>query len=109
MHKKINELEESNLAEKSWQLMGEVSAAKRPENSLMEEVLEYDTTSKPGNEQMLELCMQAVSQPATRPPVFWMGNYNFGRVKIMPGRAFDAGRVHRTGADVLYTLYTLQS
>ena len=72
MHKKINELEESNLAEKSWQLMGEVSAAKRPENSLMEEVLEYYTTSKPGNEQMLELCMQAVSQRPVHPSFGWV-------------------------------------
>ncbi|KAG8235803.1 hypothetical protein J437_LFUL014741, partial [Ladona fulva] len=40
LQRKIKHLESSNLAEKPWQLKGEVSASARPPNSLLEEVLE---------------------------------------------------------------------
>ncbi|XP_035666716.1 U3 small nucleolar ribonucleoprotein protein MPP10-like [Branchiostoma floridae] len=41
----ISQLEESNLAEKPWQLTGEVKGGSRPENSLLEEVLSFDQTT----------------------------------------------------------------
>ncbi|NWY55938.1 MPP10 protein, partial [Chionis minor] len=42
MSKKIKILEEELLEEKPWQLKGEVSAQKRPENSLLEETVFFD-------------------------------------------------------------------
>ncbi|XP_051484693.1 U3 small nucleolar ribonucleoprotein protein MPP10 [Apus apus] len=42
MSKKIKNLEEELLEEKPWQLKGEVSGQKRPENSLLEETLLFD-------------------------------------------------------------------
>lgn len=42
LKEKIRALEESNLSEKPWQLMGETSVATRPENSLLQEHLEFD-------------------------------------------------------------------
>ncbi|NXD06220.1 MPP10 protein, partial [Nothocercus nigrocapillus] len=42
MSAKIRNLEEELLEEKPWQLKGEISAQKRPENSLLEETLLFD-------------------------------------------------------------------
>ncbi|NXH77698.1 MPP10 protein, partial [Hydrobates tethys] len=42
MSKKIKSLEEELLAEKPWQLKGEVTGQKRPENSLLEETVLFD-------------------------------------------------------------------
>ncbi len=42
MKQVIKKLEEENLAKKPWQVIGEVSAAKRPKNSLLEENLTFD-------------------------------------------------------------------
>ncbi|NXN84686.1 MPP10 protein, partial [Bombycilla garrulus] len=42
MSKKIKSLEESLLEEKPWQLKGEVTGQKRPENSLLEETVLFD-------------------------------------------------------------------
>ncbi|XP_010130600.1 PREDICTED: U3 small nucleolar ribonucleoprotein protein MPP10, partial [Buceros rhinoceros silvestris] len=42
MSKKIKSLEEELLEEKPWQLKGEVSAQRRPENSLLEETVLFD-------------------------------------------------------------------
>ena len=39
-------MEEASLADKSWQLSGEIGATGRPENSLLEEHLMYDQTVK---------------------------------------------------------------
>ncbi|TNM91016.1 hypothetical protein fugu_003305 [Takifugu bimaculatus] len=46
MSKKIEELENSALAVKPWQLSGEVTAQARPENSLLEEVVEFEQMSR---------------------------------------------------------------
>lgn len=48
MSKKIEELEKSALAEKPWQLSGEVTAQARPENSLLEEDVEFEQMSRTG-------------------------------------------------------------
>ena len=48
MQEKIKKLEEENLREKPWQLMGEATARKRPANSLLEEFLTFDHTSVGG-------------------------------------------------------------
>ncbi|KAM9533029.1 U3 small nucleolar ribonucleoprotein MPP10 [Guaruba guarouba] len=42
MRKKIESLEDALLEEKPWQLKGEVTGQKRPENSLLEETLLFD-------------------------------------------------------------------
>ncbi|NXB73508.1 MPP10 protein, partial [Donacobius atricapilla] len=42
MSKKIKSLEEALLEEKPWQLKGEVTGQKRPENSLLEEMVLFD-------------------------------------------------------------------
>ncbi|XP_041464513.1 U3 small nucleolar ribonucleoprotein protein MPP10-like [Lytechinus variegatus] len=47
LRSKIKDLEQSNLAKKSWQLTGEVAGIKRPENSLLEENLEFDVRTRP--------------------------------------------------------------
>ena len=46
--KQIVALEDSNVAEKSWQLIGETSATARPTNSLLEEILQFDHTTVAG-------------------------------------------------------------
>ncbi|CAL7939036.1 unnamed protein product [Xylocopa violacea] len=47
LKKRIEKLEEQAIAEKPWQLKGEVSAAKRPPNSLLEEFVEFDIITRP--------------------------------------------------------------
>jgi U3 small nucleolar RNA-associated protein MPP10 len=44
--KQIAELESEALAEKSWELTGEVGSSKRPENSLLSAVLDYTQAAK---------------------------------------------------------------
>ncbi|MEQ2175908.1 hypothetical protein GOODEAATRI_022580, partial [Goodea atripinnis] len=46
MSQKIQELENSALAEKPWQLSGEVTAQTRPENSMLEEDVEFEQASR---------------------------------------------------------------
>ncbi|XP_053129158.1 U3 small nucleolar ribonucleoprotein protein MPP10 [Hemicordylus capensis] len=46
MSEKIKSLEEQLLKEKPWQLKGEVTGQKRPENSLLEEMLLFDHAVK---------------------------------------------------------------
>ena len=41
-------MEEISLKEASWELKGEATAGKRPENSLLETVLDFQHTSKAG-------------------------------------------------------------
>jgi len=43
---KITEMESASLTEKPWQLKGEVSGPARPENSLLEEDLDFDHTTR---------------------------------------------------------------
>nr|CAB3263931.1 U3 small nucleolar ribonucleoprotein protein MPP10-like [Phallusia mammillata] len=43
---KIEKLEEKALAEPDWQMKGETSGSKRPVNSLLEEVLQFDQTER---------------------------------------------------------------
>eukprot|EP01120_Amphizonella_sp_Union-15-10_P008342 TRINITY_DN2990_c0_g1_i4.p1 TRINITY_DN2990_c0_g1~~TRINITY_DN2990_c0_g1_i4.p1 ORF type:complete len:623 (-),score=184.18 TRINITY_DN2990_c0_g1_i4:25-1893(-) len=47
LKKQIKNFENELVKEKSWQLMGEVVASKRPENSLLEEHLEFQQSAKP--------------------------------------------------------------
>lgn len=42
----MSEIEEDMLSEKPWQLTGEVSAVKRPENSLLQENLQFEHTTR---------------------------------------------------------------
>nr|XP_061811262.1 U3 small nucleolar ribonucleoprotein protein MPP10-like isoform X2 [Nerophis lumbriciformis] len=46
MSQKIEEFEKASLAGKSWQLSGEVTAQSRPENSMLEEDLDYEQASR---------------------------------------------------------------
>ncbi|OWR41895.1 U3 small nucleolar ribonucleoprotein MPP10 [Danaus plexippus plexippus] len=47
LQKHISRLEEKSINEAPWQLKGEVDAMKRPQNSLLEEVLDFDLTTRP--------------------------------------------------------------
>lgn len=46
LKKKIAELESAAMADKPWQLMGEVTATDRPENSLLQEDLDFEFATK---------------------------------------------------------------
>ncbi|XP_066591893.1 U3 small nucleolar ribonucleoprotein protein MPP10 [Prorops nasuta] len=45
--KRIKEMEDQAISEKPWQLKGEVSASSRPQNSLLEEFVEFDIMTRP--------------------------------------------------------------
>lgn len=45
--KRIGELEEKAISDKPWQLKGEITSITRPKNSLLEEILEFDSVSRP--------------------------------------------------------------
>eukprot|EP01122_Echinamoeba_exundans_P014047 TRINITY_DN6284_c0_g1_i1.p1 TRINITY_DN6284_c0_g1~~TRINITY_DN6284_c0_g1_i1.p1 ORF type:complete len:383 (-),score=122.23 TRINITY_DN6284_c0_g1_i1:51-1199(-) len=46
LRRKISQLEDEAVAPKQWQLIGEVRGVKRPENSLLEETLEFEHATK---------------------------------------------------------------
>jgi U3 small nucleolar RNA-associated protein MPP10 len=46
LRKQIEQLEAENVAKKDWTLMGEASARLRPQNSLLEEDLEFERVAK---------------------------------------------------------------
>lgn len=47
LKQQISRLEEKTLKESPWQLKGEIDASKRPQNSLLEEVVDFDLTTRP--------------------------------------------------------------
>jgi len=57
LEKKIEQIHDEALGQKPWQLLGEISATTRPQNSLLEEVLQFDRTQRPG---MLSMCINRV-------------------------------------------------
>eukprot|EP00096_Caligus_rogercresseyi_P002737 TRINITY_DN15004_c0_g1_i1.p1 TRINITY_DN15004_c0_g1~~TRINITY_DN15004_c0_g1_i1.p1 ORF type:complete len:725 (-),score=259.32 TRINITY_DN15004_c0_g1_i1:64-2238(-) len=46
LQKKIKGLEKEAIGEKNWQMTGEITGTNRPENSLLQEHLDFDTVSK---------------------------------------------------------------
>eukprot|EP00055_Hartaetosiga_balthica_P009660 m.39034 g.39034 ORF g.39034 m.39034 type:complete len:529 (+) comp6833_c0_seq2:119-1705(+) len=50
MREEIRKLEEENLAKKPWQLLGEARAGERPENSLLEEYVDFENLTVPAPE-----------------------------------------------------------
>ncbi|CAF4924450.1 unnamed protein product [Pieris macdunnoughi] len=47
LKQQISRLEEKSIKEAPWQLKGEVDATKRPQNSLLQEVVDFDLTTRP--------------------------------------------------------------
>ena len=48
LKKKIETMEKSSVSDRPWQLWGEIAADKRPENSLLQEDLDFEHTTRPG-------------------------------------------------------------
>jgi U3 small nucleolar RNA-associated protein MPP10 len=47
LKKKIEKMEGALLDDKPWQMKGETKASHRPENALLEEILEFESTTRP--------------------------------------------------------------
>ena len=60
-------MEDAAVGEKPWQLTGEVAGPARPENSLLQEHLEYDTAARQApvitEEVSLNQCRPCVDAP----------------------------------------------
>lgn len=54
LNNKIKILENVILSEKPWQLQGEITAENRPQNSLLEEIVEFDLTCRPGKSNLIK-------------------------------------------------------
>lgn len=54
MKEVIKALEEKNVSDKPWQLKGEIQAKARPENSLLQEHLDFDVSAKPTSQRTEE-------------------------------------------------------
>ena len=48
LKRQIVDLEKKNIDTKSWQMTGEVFSSARPENSLLQETLEFDYMTRQG-------------------------------------------------------------
>lgn len=65
LREKINELEEENLSKKHFLLRGEITGDRRPENSLLENNLDYDFVTKPApliSEEITDKIEQIIKQ-----------------------------------------------
>ncbi|ENN75462.1 hypothetical protein YQE_08012, partial [Dendroctonus ponderosae] len=47
LNRKIEQLEEQAISDQPWPLKGEITGQTRPQNSLLEQVLDFDLTSRP--------------------------------------------------------------
>ncbi|KAI0233637.1 U3 small nucleolar ribonucleoprotein MPP10 [Lamellibrachia satsuma] len=47
LRKKIESMEKESVSDKPWQLWGEIASDKRPENSLLQEDLDFEHTTRP--------------------------------------------------------------
>lgn len=55
LNKKMEEIEEYAVGEKPWTLKGEITGDSRPQNSLLEEIVEFDISSRPGKKENILL------------------------------------------------------
>ncbi|XP_031686650.1 U3 small nucleolar ribonucleoprotein protein MPP10 isoform X1 [Oncorhynchus kisutch] len=72
MAEKIQDLEKAAMGEKPWQLTGEVSAQARPENSLLEVDVAFDSASRMGTYHMLSVCFSLAFSPVGNGLVFYL-------------------------------------
>ncbi|XP_054467526.1 U3 small nucleolar ribonucleoprotein protein MPP10 [Anoplopoma fimbria] len=72
MSEKIDELEKAALAAKPWQLSGEVTAQTRPENSMLEEDVEFEQTGRmaPGNTEETTLQLEDIIKQRIKDQAF---------------------------------------
>lgn len=72
MAEKIQDLEKAAMGEKPWQLTGEVSAQTRPENSLLEVDVAFDSASRMGTYHMLVSLFSLAVSPVGDGLVFYL-------------------------------------
>ena len=59
-------MEAESISDKPWQLWGEIASNKRPENSLLQEDLDFEHTTRPGTHQGCSLESQPLGQVRSR-------------------------------------------